>query len=263
MEEEDDSNEVSTRALYDDIVFDYAAIKSNIFKKWIEEPTFWNVLGNVNGKNVLDLACGSGYYTRTIKQRGAASVHGIDQSSEMIALGQTTEKNDPVGVTYSSDDAGDYSGPNVDIVTAQYLLNYAKSYEQLLGMCKSASRPTAERFISVASTARDWNPQRPDIIPFVKSYDKCGIYLEWEGSFSDGKETSITLLSEDRQSRVSFSNYLWTCETIERALLESGFRSVHWVASDSWLVGEGAPSWLHIGLKEVQQCSVQFFVACK
>merc|ERR1719352_456236 len=81
----------SKRALYDEIAFDYVAIKSNVFKKYIEEPTFWKMLDRacgatgLRGKSVLDLACGNGYYSRMIKEKGAERVHGVDLSSLMIA----------------------------------------------------------------------------------------------------------------------------------------------------------------------------------
>ena len=51
-------------AIYDSIVKEYSNAKTNPYKSYIEEPTFWRCLGNVSGKSFLDLACGSGYYSR-------------------------------------------------------------------------------------------------------------------------------------------------------------------------------------------------------
>ena len=54
-------------ALYDTIVSKYDAIKTNPYKKHIEEPTVWACLGDLRGQTVLDLACGNGYYRDVLK----------------------------------------------------------------------------------------------------------------------------------------------------------------------------------------------------
>ena len=68
----------SAAEIYDPIAVDYAAIKTNPFKRHIEEGSFMSAVGDVDGKGVLDLACGSGYYSRMFKARGAEHVHGVD-----------------------------------------------------------------------------------------------------------------------------------------------------------------------------------------
>ena len=42
------------------------------------------MLGPLDGKRVLDLACGFGIYTQLLKQHGAAQVIGVDISPEML-----------------------------------------------------------------------------------------------------------------------------------------------------------------------------------
>ncbi len=66
-------------AIYDDIAVDYAAVRANPFKRHldVEEATFLRAVGDVAGKGVLDLACGTGHYARLLKARGAENVHSI------------------------------------------------------------------------------------------------------------------------------------------------------------------------------------------
>ena len=59
---------VNNDALYDGIVSKYDAIKTNPYKKHIEEPTVWACMGDVRGQTVLDLACGNGYYRAGLKR---------------------------------------------------------------------------------------------------------------------------------------------------------------------------------------------------
>ena len=46
----------------------------------------------------MDVACGFGFYTRLLKQRGAAQVIGVDISPEMVRLAHQQEQADPLGI---------------------------------------------------------------------------------------------------------------------------------------------------------------------
>ena len=97
------------------------------------------MVGELAGQRVLDLACGFGFYTRQLKQRGAAQVVGVDISPEMVRLACAKEQEDPTGVEYRVGDSIHLPVlGRFDLVTAVYLLNYAESKDQMLGMCRSA-----------------------------------------------------------------------------------------------------------------------------
>jgi ubiquinone/menaquinone biosynthesis C-methylase UbiE len=107
--------------------------------KRAESYTCFRMVGALAGQHVLDLACGFGFYTQLLKQHGAAQVVGVDLSPEMIRLTRQQEQAEPLGITYQVGDA--VALPPLgrfDLVTAVYLLNYATSKDQLLGMCRSA-----------------------------------------------------------------------------------------------------------------------------
>jgi SAM-dependent methyltransferase len=126
-------------AQYDHIGSKYDEYARTATLKRAESYTFFRMVGALEGKRVLDLACGFGFYTRLLKQHGAAQVLGIDISSKMIRLAQQQEQAKPLGITYEVGDAVTLPqlGP-FDLVTAVYLLNYATSKEQLRGMFRSA-----------------------------------------------------------------------------------------------------------------------------
>lgn len=99
-------SETKSCQIYDDIVSDYSAIKTNPFKTNYEKPAFWKALGDVKDKNVLDLACGSGYYTSSLKQIGANKVVGVDISKGMVEDARQQQKG--AGVQYEVGDAANY-----------------------------------------------------------------------------------------------------------------------------------------------------------
>ena len=101
--------------------------------------TLGRTLGDVRGARVLDLACGDGFYTRLLKQAGAASATGVDLSSEMIRLAEESERRRPLGCSYVQADATKYRpGEPVDLVVAAYLLNYARTRTELVRLCRAA-----------------------------------------------------------------------------------------------------------------------------
>ena len=86
----------------------------------------FEVLSDLRGRTVLDLACGEGVYTRQFKRAGATAVTGVDISQATIALAEGEERQDPLGCRYVRADAAAFTpAAPVDIVTAVYLLNYA------------------------------------------------------------------------------------------------------------------------------------------
>jgi len=123
---------------FDEIVDNYKKMDSNLMKKYIEKATFLNVLRDVRTKSVLDLACGEGMYTRTIKREGAASIVGIDISEKMIARARLLEKEQPLGIEYLIRDVTELEQIGLfDIVTAVYLFPYAQTEQTLINMAQA------------------------------------------------------------------------------------------------------------------------------
>ena len=75
---------------------------------------------------MLDVACGEGFYTRMIRQRGATRVTGVDLSPGMIDLARRQEAQHQLGIEYVVGDARELDGTiQFDLAVAAYLLNYA------------------------------------------------------------------------------------------------------------------------------------------
>ena len=76
---------------YDRIAPDYQESKLLPFRVYVEEYSTFKLLPDLNGRSVVDLACGEGIYTRKLMQRGATQVVGVDISGEMITLAREAE----------------------------------------------------------------------------------------------------------------------------------------------------------------------------
>ena len=73
---------------YDAVAKEYKRSKLAPWRTYMERYSLLKLLGKVRGKSVLDLACGEGFYSRLVRERGAARVVGVDLSSGMIGLGR-------------------------------------------------------------------------------------------------------------------------------------------------------------------------------
>jgi ubiquinone/menaquinone biosynthesis C-methylase UbiE len=65
-----------------------------------------DLVGEVTGRRLLDLACGQGRVARELARRGA-SVTGVDLSAALIHRARAAEESDRLGIEYVVADAGD------------------------------------------------------------------------------------------------------------------------------------------------------------
>jgi ubiquinone/menaquinone biosynthesis C-methylase UbiE len=85
---------------YDPIAEQYKRAKQQPWRAHVEAFTLMSLIGDTTGKAVIDIACGEGFYTRMIRQQGAAKVIGLDLSERMIALGRAAEAGQHLGIEY-------------------------------------------------------------------------------------------------------------------------------------------------------------------
>ena len=206
---------------YDAIANEYQASKLMPWRKHIEAHTYFNLIGDLSGKDVLDLACGDGFYTREFKLRGAASVVGVDLSAGMIALAEELEKAKPLSLTYiCSDDAILNLDKQFDLICASYLLNYAHDEQSLKAMCDAIFKhlKPGGRFITINSNP-DYRGTVESLLPYR--------FTRENKSFDDGAEIIYRFYQSD-ESFVAVTNYHLEKSTYSRVLETSGFSDVNW-----------------------------------
>lgn len=189
-------------------------------RKFYEEHTMFEVLGDVTGLTVLDLACGTGLYTRRFKERGATRALGVDNAEGMIAYARHLEKKEPLGVEYLVKDASDLGEIGTfDCVVGTYLLHYAPSREALRSICtniRKALKPDG-RFVTIC------------VNPAINLTDPS-YYLNYgfkvSGGESDGAPLSLEIVVPGLET--TLSAFRWSRETYEAALKHAGFCDLVW-----------------------------------
>ncbi|GAA2056369.1 hypothetical protein GCM10009800_52310 [Nocardiopsis rhodophaea] len=225
---------------YDEIGEAFEGFKSLLLAHYAEVPGFLALVGDVRGTSVLDLACGTGFYSREFKRRGATEVVGVDISDEMVAAAREIEERDPLGVRYEVGDVSELRplGRRFDIATAVQLLNYAEDVAAMERMCRNVHRslvPGAEFFVLA---------QTPDYRFGGPSMRKYGFLCEPTGEEAElGPRVRITALLDPP------IEFVTTCprrEAYEECLQAAGFTEVTWVpleVSDVGVRTFGADFW--------------------
>ncbi|OAG41484.1 hypothetical protein AYO21_04186 [Fonsecaea monophora] len=133
----------------------------------------------IRGARVLELACGTGFFTRHLLDWGAASVVGVDVSQGMVDMAEAetarlpehagkyrfmvADCSAPFSANASgngSDSNGDGTGGDFDLVFAAWLLNYAADQASMTAMFRNIAnhlRPGG-RFFSVLPHPEDDDP---------------------------------------------------------------------------------------------------------
>ncbi|MEH2356575.1 class I SAM-dependent methyltransferase [Nostoc sp.] len=211
-------------AEYDSIALQFQKLNKLPYRLYGEAYTYLNLIGDVADKSILDLACGEGFFTRLLKQNGAARLVGVDISSEMIGLARLEEASVPLGIEYIIGDVMEIGSiGSFDLVVASYLLNYASTKEQLLKMCQAIAihlKPGG-RFVSLNNNL--------ELLPeFYDKHQKYGIVRKCAQSLKEGTPITLTLSIPDDGESINIDNYYLSKATYEWALMSAGFKEIHW-----------------------------------
>ncbi|MFI5671641.1 class I SAM-dependent methyltransferase [Streptomyces sp. NPDC051704] len=209
---------------YDGIGEAFEGFKSLPMMRYGEVPSLLGLVGDVSGKSVLDVACGTGFYSREFKRRGAADVFGVDISVEMIAAARDIEARDPLGVRYEVGDVAELPPlePRFDVAVGVQCLNYAEDTATMERMCRNIHRslvPGGEFFVLA---------QNPDYRFDCPSLETYGFRCEPTGEeIETGPRVRVTALLDPHP--IGIVSTAPRREVYEACLRAAGFTEPAWV----------------------------------
>lgn len=189
-------------------------------KKYLLDPEFKNLLGDLASRSVLDVGCGAGHSTRVIKDRNADNVIGIDYQQDQLHIAEMKERERPFGIQYRLMDFFDESYGDLgtfDEVTAILVTHHAPHVEHLRRLIQNASRVTTGRFIGAFFSPYYLSHEHPEL---GISYRVMGSALK--------DEVPILVTIAMGNTSVELIKYYYHTETYEHLLKEAGFQNIVW-----------------------------------
>ncbi|MDJ1183105.1 class I SAM-dependent methyltransferase [Roseofilum casamattae] len=212
-------------SVYDPIAKQYRESRQSEIYNHIELYTYFNKLGDVSGKSILDLGCGEGVYSRKLKESGATKVVGVDISSGMLAEAKAQEAQNSLGIEYILSDMRKLGTiGSFDLACAMFSLNHAKTREDISEMCQTIYdnlKPNG-RFLGLNNNVE----LSPDAYRHLEKY-KYHRQHEEGGALKDG--VPISSLAYELDGKPYFiDDYYLSQETYESAFKQAGFKQVNW-----------------------------------
>ena len=127
-------------ASWDEVAADYhktVGETGDSYHRTYVNPVIFEILGDIEGSSILDLACGQGYLSRILARKGA-KVIGIDLSEKMLEIAQASEESEPLGVKYYRCNSGNMSEiPNssMDYIVSTFGFHDIKEIESTIDEC--------------------------------------------------------------------------------------------------------------------------------
>jgi ubiquinone/menaquinone biosynthesis C-methylase UbiE len=125
---------------------DFVRTGKDYIRDGLNNPATFDLIGDVKGLVVLDLACGEGYNTRFLVKRGA-TVTGVDFSERLIEYARIEEEHERLGIQYCVLDAVDLTrlaDSYFDLVTCfmalQDIENFGKAISEVSRVLKPSGR---------------------------------------------------------------------------------------------------------------------------
>ena len=118
----------------------------NIVHTYLEKPAFLKTIGDVTGKKILCVGCGSGDECMELKNAGAEHVVGVDLSPEFIKI---AKESFPTLEFHQMDMENlDFPEKSFDLVVSSLTIHYASNWEKTFGEIRKILKDDGKAVIS-------------------------------------------------------------------------------------------------------------------
>ena len=139
--------------IFADEFLEHAA--DGFFNAFYDRPACLELLGEVNGARVLDVACGPGLYAEELVRRGATVV-GFDQSPRMVELSRVRVPSGEFRVSDLAEPLDWLDDESFDLVLFALAYEYVDDRVSALKECRRVLKPSGALVLSRQHPTADW-----------------------------------------------------------------------------------------------------------
>lgn len=138
-------------------------------------PALFALLGNVEGKSILDAGCGQGYLCRILARKGA-HVTGVEPAEVWYRYSFEREKREPLGITYLLQDLSAFTSHNTfDIVVANMVFMDIPDYQTAIHNCIASLKQGGKFIFSILhpcfeEDASEWKKGYVEVREYLHDY---------------------------------------------------------------------------------------------
>jgi 2-polyprenyl-3-methyl-5-hydroxy-6-metoxy-1,4-benzoquinol methylase len=116
-----------------------------------ERPSMLALMGDIAGRDVMDVGCGAGTLLERLAGRKARTLAGVDASAQLAAIAASRLEGRARIRVHDVRDPFELSERNsFDTVVCSLMLDYVEDWNVCLGNCRLLLRPGGTMFFSVA-----------------------------------------------------------------------------------------------------------------
>lgn len=196
----------TARSLYNDISKKYHDNREKSTNDILEFPALLKLLGDINGKNILDMGCGLGMHAKEFIKKGAI-VTGYDASDKMVKLAKSQCKGKGTFLRATHETVS-FNTNTFDICNASYSINYCKELNGIFSSVNNWLKPNGIFTFSIPHVI--W------LLTRSKNMDYSKTHKIW-----------IKISSYD----IEIFNYYHTLDEFIQLINNNGFKILHLIES--------------------------------
>jgi SAM-dependent methyltransferase len=115
----------------------------------IEGPIIFELIGDVQDKDILDLGCGDASFGSELLNRGAAAYTGVEGSVQMAAAAKRNLADKNGMIHHESMESYDYPADTFDIITSRFAIHYVPDIQTLFQQIHNSMKENGKFVFSV------------------------------------------------------------------------------------------------------------------